>query len=132
VPQRHTRKSVAQQLRQAVEDSGLSFHELGRRADVNAAQLSRFMTAGRDLTLAVASRLCAVLGMDLVQSRKVCKEPLGARARGGRTKSSQDLAASLNNFTLFPRGQGFRADLDGPRKKRQRALAGRARGGRRK
>ena len=60
----------------AIRDSGLSYEELGRRAGVNQAQLSRFMLGDRDLTLAVASRLGLVLGLELQHTGEILVEHL--------------------------------------------------------
>jgi plasmid maintenance system antidote protein VapI len=53
------------QLRQAISGCGLSLNQLAKATGVHQAQLSRFMRAERTLTLTVAARLCAYLGLDL-------------------------------------------------------------------
>jgi transcriptional regulator with XRE-family HTH domain len=63
-------------LRQAIKDSGWSYNEFRRRALVDQAQLSRFMQGGRDLTVAVAGRICLVLGYELTRTGPVREEPL--------------------------------------------------------
>jgi transcriptional regulator with XRE-family HTH domain len=56
------------QLQDAIRSSGLSLNELGRRASVSQAQLSRFLRGDRTLTLPAAARLCAYFGLELKQS----------------------------------------------------------------
>jgi plasmid maintenance system antidote protein VapI len=56
---------LADQLRQAIADCGLSLNALGRVSGVHQAQLSRFLRAERTLTLPAAARLCAYLGLQL-------------------------------------------------------------------
>ncbi len=109
--------SVADRLRQAVAASGISYRELGRRAQVDPAQLSRFMALGRDLTLAVASRLCEVLGLELVQTGTLGSEPLPDPTQTTRGREGQE------PVTTYPRGQGRRMDL--PPERRGGGEAGR-------
>jgi transcriptional regulator with XRE-family HTH domain len=57
--------SITDQLRQAIQTSGLSLNELERRCGVSHAVLSRFMTGKRTLTLPLAGRVCETLGLVL-------------------------------------------------------------------
>ena len=66
---------IAEQLRAAIEASGLSLNELGKQADINHSQLSRFMRAERGLTLEAATRLCEVLGLQLADQGKPAEKP---------------------------------------------------------
>jgi transcriptional regulator with XRE-family HTH domain len=59
------RRSLAEQLRQAIEDSGITMYKLSQDSGVNRSQLSRFMRGQRDLSLAVADKFCEVLGIGL-------------------------------------------------------------------
>lgn len=60
------RRRLAEQLRQMIRDSGLSQAEICRRAEVDAAAVSRFMNGERGLSLETLERLAMVLGFDLV------------------------------------------------------------------
>jgi plasmid maintenance system antidote protein VapI len=56
---------LADQLRRAVANCGMSLNRLAKETGVHAAQLSRFLRAERTLTLPAAARLCAFLGLRL-------------------------------------------------------------------
>lgn len=59
------KKSLADQLRRAVKESGITVYELSRRSEVHRSQLSRFLRGQRDLGLTMADKLCRVLGLTL-------------------------------------------------------------------
>jgi transcriptional regulator with XRE-family HTH domain len=61
-------QEMVETIRRAVAECGLSLNELGRRTDVNQAQLSRFMRGERTLTLPAAARVCAALGLRLTSA----------------------------------------------------------------
>jgi transcriptional regulator with XRE-family HTH domain len=100
--------SVTDRLRQAIGGSGLSFSRLARLAGVAQPQLSRFMAGERDLTLAVAARVCRVLGLDLVQSAPVLETPLEAPEPTPRKRREE--GAPPPPFSEA-RGRGKRVDL---------------------
>src|SRR4051812_1685464 len=52
---------ISEQLRQAIQDSGLSLQEIGRRAKVAPSQLSLFRRGERSIRLDTAERLAQVL-----------------------------------------------------------------------
>lgn len=56
---------LADQLRQAISNSGMSLNGLARETGVHPAQLSRFLREERTLTLPAVSKLCAFLGLRL-------------------------------------------------------------------
>jgi len=60
-------KGLAEQLRQAIRDGGRSLNRLAAETRVDSGRLSRFMRGERDLTVEAAGRVCAVLGLELVQ-----------------------------------------------------------------
>jgi transcriptional regulator with XRE-family HTH domain len=70
---------LEEQLRQAIKKTGLSLHEIGRRAGVAAPIVSRFMRADRSLTLPIASRLCQALGLRLTEAAEA---PAPKKGRG--------------------------------------------------
>jgi transcriptional regulator with XRE-family HTH domain len=60
---------LVEQLREAIRDSGQSLNQLGKAAGVGPNQLSRFMRGERTLTLPVAEKICAALGLGLAPLR---------------------------------------------------------------
>lgn len=58
-------------IRQAIVDSGVSIRQLARRADIDPAQLNRFVRSKQSMTLPKVARLCDVLGLVLRQERRV-------------------------------------------------------------
>ncbi len=105
------RAPLADALRRAIRDSGLSYNALRRLAGVNQAQVSRFMLGERDLTLQVASRLCLVLGCELVYTGPVMSEPLAEPPPS--TRGRPEWAPPPE--TAYRRGQGRRMDLEAAR-----------------
>ncbi len=101
------RTPLADALRRAIQDSGLSYNALRRLAGVNQAQVSRFMLGERDLTLQVASRLCLVLGCELTRTGPVMSEPLAEPPPSTRGRPE----GAPPPETAYRRGQGRRVDL---------------------
>ena len=62
---------VTNTIRQAIVDSGFSIRQLARRADIDPAQLNRFVRSKQSMTLPKVERLCDVLGLVLRQERRV-------------------------------------------------------------
>ena len=58
-------RGLVQQLRDAIEDSGLTLGELSKRSGVATSQLSYFLRGERTLTLPAAEKLCDALGYQL-------------------------------------------------------------------
>jgi transcriptional regulator with XRE-family HTH domain len=56
---------VADQLRRAVANCGMSLNQLAKATGVHQAQLSRFLRKERSLQLTAAAKLCAYLGLCL-------------------------------------------------------------------
>ena len=75
--------NVGEQLRAAVDNSGLSAYEISRRSAVDGkprisqGQLSRFLRRDRDLTLASVVVLCDVLQLQLVPIVRRRSKPKG-------------------------------------------------------
>src|SRR4051794_41964529 len=62
--------SLADHIRQAARESGLSVYRLAKDAEVDQSTLNKFLTGGRDnLTLEVADRLFRVLGLRVTRPR---------------------------------------------------------------
>ena len=108
MPTAPTRVPLADAIRRVIQESGMSFNELGRLAGINPGQLSRFASGRRDLTLAVASRVCLALGCELAQTGEAVTEPLPEPPPSNR-KRPKDRPPPAS---AFQRGQGRRVDLE--------------------
>jgi transcriptional regulator with XRE-family HTH domain len=69
MPAKKRSTGLVQQLKDAIEESGLSLGELGRRSGVATSQLSHFVRGERTITLPVAEKLCEALGYHLERDR---------------------------------------------------------------
>lgn len=108
VPTQPNHTTLADALRDAIRDSALSYNELARLAKADQGTISRFMLGLRDLTLAVASRLCLVLGFGLTQVGAALTEPLEDPPKSNRKKSKKRPPPA----SAVRRGQGRRVDLE--------------------
>ena len=63
--QKHQKRDLGEQLRAAVTESGLTRNALAKQMDVSYAITHRFMGGDRDITLATASKMADVLGLEL-------------------------------------------------------------------
>jgi transcriptional regulator with XRE-family HTH domain len=77
--------SLADQLRQAIRETGQSLTQLGKAAGLDSGRLSRFLRGEGDLSLTAAARLCQVLHLHLVRD--------GNSAAAGQPRSQSDYAA---------------------------------------
>ena len=77
-----SRGRITRQVRAAIRASGLSQADLCRRAGLEEAALSRFLSEKTGLTLASVDRLAEVLDLDLV-SRKPSKRKGRRSTKGG-------------------------------------------------
>ena len=84
---------LAEQLKQAIRESGMSLTRLGQATGVDSGRLSRFMRGERDLTLEASARLCGALGMELT--------PPAGKARNQPTPPAGELEAARKK----PRGR---------------------------
>jgi hypothetical protein len=65
------RQSLADHIRQAAQDSGLSVYRLVKDAGVDQSTLNKLLTGGRDnLTLEIADRLFRVVGLRVSQPKR--------------------------------------------------------------
>ena len=63
--------SLADQLREAARESGLSVYRLAQLAEVDQSTLNKFLAGDRDnLRLDVADRLFRVLGLRVVRRKR--------------------------------------------------------------
>lgn len=63
-------RTVTQQLRDAIEESGLSAYRLAADSGVNVAAILRFKAAERGLTLDSVDRLALALGLELRSTKE--------------------------------------------------------------
>lgn len=61
--------TLSEQLRCAIEESGLSIHRIARETAVDVAALSRFVRGQRSLTLTTADHLATYLGLRLISDK---------------------------------------------------------------
>lgn len=62
-------RNISDQLRAAIEKSGLTRYRLAKDAGVTQIMLDRFVSGERDLRLATAAKVAAALNLELA-SRK--------------------------------------------------------------
>jgi plasmid maintenance system antidote protein VapI len=73
--QRKTKRStVSDQLRRAIEESGLTRYEIWKRSGVDQGALSRFINNKQSLTLEMVDKLADVLGLELVSNTSKAKD----------------------------------------------------------
>lgn len=56
---------IAEQLKKAIVASGLSLYSLAKQAETTPEQIGRFLKGERDMRMETASRIAAVLGLEL-------------------------------------------------------------------
>ena len=64
------RRRLLDELRSAIQTSNLSTYEIAKRSGVDKAALSRFLTAGKTLTVESIEKLAPVLGLQIVVKKK--------------------------------------------------------------
>ena len=67
-------RNIEQQLREAARGSGLSIRQLALRSGCGYQSMHGFITQSRGLTLTVAARLAAMLGLELRPARRRTKK----------------------------------------------------------
>lgn len=70
-------KTLTDQLRQAIEDSGLTRYEIAKRTGIDQATLSRFVTRKLGLSMEALDALGECLGLSIVSTRKPTKRKGG-------------------------------------------------------
>lgn len=75
--------SLADHIREAARESGLSVYRLAKDSRVDQSTLNKFLTGGRDnLTLEVADRLFRVLGLEVTRKQGTARRrPAGEAPR---------------------------------------------------
>lgn len=78
-------RGLADHIREAARDSGLSVYRLAKEAGVDQSTLNKFLSGGRDnLTLEIADRLFRVLGLRVTRSkRRPIRTPEAPESPGG-------------------------------------------------
>jgi hypothetical protein len=95
-------KTIAEQLRDAIADSGLTCYELGQRTDLPQSTVWRFVKGERDLGMERAGKLCEVLGFQLLRpGRSAVRQNERAGSDRRRQRADPD-----------PPGGGHRGDGD--------------------
>ena len=61
------RARMAETLRRAIAESGLSLYAISKRSSVAAPIIQRFVRRERDIRLATAEKIVDVLGLQLVK-----------------------------------------------------------------
>jgi len=82
-----SKKRLTDQVRRAIEKSGVSRYRICREAGIDQASISRFMAGKTGLTLASLDRLADVLGLDVVARGPVRVSPpdkRGPKPKKGR------------------------------------------------
>jgi ribosome-binding protein aMBF1 (putative translation factor) len=65
-----TESTFTEQLRRAIDESGMSRREVCARIGLDESVMSRFMAGRSGLALSNVDRLCALLGLKLVKARR--------------------------------------------------------------
>jgi len=90
-----SKKRLTDQVRRAIEKSGVSRYRISQESGVDQAALSRFMAGKTGLTLASLDRLADMLGLDVVAHGPVKVSPnqkpgrKPKRKRGGRQRKGK-------------------------------------------
>jgi transcriptional regulator with XRE-family HTH domain len=77
--------TTADQLRQAIERSGLTRYRVAKLSGISEAVLSRFANGQTDLSLTNTDKLCAALGLRVVLESKGTKQK-GRQAKRGNAQ----------------------------------------------
>ena len=67
------RMTLSETIRETIKRDGRSTYALANDSGVSRPQIVRFINGTRELTLPVASKLCAALGLELRLARRVRK-----------------------------------------------------------
>lgn len=59
--------TLAEDLRKAITDSGLTAYALGKACNISPILINRFMNGERDMRIATASKICGVIGYGLAK-----------------------------------------------------------------
>ena len=65
--------TISQTIRQAIESSGRTVHEIGQASGVNHAVILRFMSGERSLRLDTADKLAEAVGVSATIAKRTSK-----------------------------------------------------------
>lgn len=82
--------ALADQLRRAIDECGLTHYQLGQQSDTDPGLISRFMRRERDLRLESASRLCDTLGLRLGAAIQRTRSKPAKPARSPRASTAPE------------------------------------------
>lgn len=71
---------ISEQLRRAIEQSGMSRYRISRETGINESVLSRFIRGETGLTLETVDTICELLGARLVIEAKPATKSKGKRS----------------------------------------------------
>jgi transcriptional regulator with XRE-family HTH domain len=63
------KRSIVEQLRQAIRDSGQTEYAIAKGSGVSQSVVNRFVNGERSISLETAAKLCQYLDLDLVPRR---------------------------------------------------------------
>jgi transcriptional regulator with XRE-family HTH domain len=80
--------TMVRDIKQAIQDSGLTLLELANRSGVHHSAIGRFLSGERTLTLPAAAKVCEALGLKLVRPKGQAPAPRhdADRPRRGRPR----------------------------------------------
>ena len=64
-----TKKTIIDQLRKAIRDSGETRYAIGKATGVSQSIIDRFLSGERGISLETAAKLCEYLRVELVHRR---------------------------------------------------------------
>lgn len=76
--------TLAEDLRKAITDSGLTTYAIGKACKISPILINRFMSGERDMRVATASKICEVLGYGLAKLEKPKNEPETGSTKPGK------------------------------------------------
>jgi transcriptional regulator with XRE-family HTH domain len=95
VVRKSSRRTLGDQLRDAIADSGLSAYELAKRSEVNRSTISRFIAGETGLSLDAADALAEVLGLRFAETAGRLRSR--SRARTGGAVQGANHARSIGS-----------------------------------
>jgi predicted XRE-type DNA-binding protein len=79
MPKKQQRASLSDELRQAIERSGLSRYSIWQQTGIDQGSLSKFMDGERGLGLESIDKLAALLGLHICTADAKQSRPKGRR-----------------------------------------------------
>ena len=76
--------SLTEQLRQAIDDSGLSLNAISKATGTPYAAIHGFVNNDREITLKTADKLVELFGMRLTAAKRPRKDAVATRKPGSK------------------------------------------------